>query len=68
MPDVMQFGVYHCGQCGDVELDEGGAYVAGRFYEVEVAADEGPPDEAAGPYSTWEDVLAAEEPPPWEDL
>ncbi len=74
-PDPIRGGVYQCAQCGDVELDEGAAYVAGRFYEVgALGGEETPPacedaDFTALSYSlTWEDILAGEDlPPPGEE-
>ena len=74
VPDELQFGLYQCAQCGEVEVDEGGAYVRGRFYEVGAAEAEGmtSPDEWDGPLEdyvpTWEDVLTGDESPsPFDD-
>ncbi len=67
VPDELQVGLYQCAQCGDVEVDEGGAYVRGRFYELGGNADssslddfdsDAPPEEYV---PTWEDVLAGDE-------
>lgn len=69
-PDELQFGLYQCAQCGEVEIDEGGAYVRGRFYELEKGGENSPLDEwdaaPAAPEEyvpTWEDVFAAEDSP-----
>jgi hypothetical protein len=63
-PDELQLGLYQCAQCGEVEVDKGGAYVRGRFYDL--GDDETPPldewDVASEDYvPTWEDVLASDD-------
>jgi hypothetical protein len=65
VPDELQFGLYQCAQCGEVEIDGSGAYVGGRFYEFGNGGDgsaleewEETPEE----YSpTWEDVFATDD-------
>jgi hypothetical protein len=65
VPDELQLGLYQCAQCGEVEVDEGGAYVRGRFYELEKDGENSPLDEwDAAPEEyvpTWEDVFAGED-------
>lgn len=67
VPDELQFGLYQCAQCGEVEVDEGGAYVRGRFYEFGDRECEDPtllgemdatPDDHV---PTWEDVFTGDE-------
>ncbi|MGD8717672.1 MAG: hypothetical protein PVH29_02510 [Candidatus Zixiibacteriota bacterium] len=66
-PDELQIGVYQCAQCGEVEIDEGGAYVRGRFFECGDEEDDGRGigdewDASVDDYApTWEDVFAAED-------
>jgi Zn-finger nucleic acid-binding protein len=65
VPDELQVGLYQCAQCGDVEVDEGGAYVRGRFYELASHGEDSPLDEWDAPpeeyVPTWEDVLSGDE-------
>jgi hypothetical protein len=71
VPDGLQFGLYQCAQCGEVEVDEGGAYVRGRFYELGGDGETAPPDEWDSPpedYApTWEDVFARDDSSPPSD-
>ncbi len=72
VPDELQLGLYQCAQCGEVEVDEGGAYVRGRFYEVGDDGEAASFDEWDGPpedyVPTWEDVFAGDEfTPPQEE-
>ncbi len=63
--DGIRVDLYHCDQCGEVEVDEEGAYVNGFFYE----AGNGEDDEGFGDgeeiesdeddyVPTWQDVLS----------
>jgi hypothetical protein len=65
VPDELQLGLYQCAQCGEVEVDEGGAYVRGRFYELGDEDENAPFDEWDTPpeeyIPTWEDVLAGDD-------
>ena len=65
VPDELQMGLYQCAQCGEVEVDEGGAYVRGRFYELGDEDESAPFDEWDTPpdeyVPTWEDVLAGDD-------
>lgn len=71
MPDELQFGLYQCAQCGEVEVDEGGAYVHGRFYELGDEGEATLPDEWENPpedyVPTWEDVFARDDTSPPSD-
>lgn len=65
-PDGIRVDLHHCDQCGEVEVDEEGAYVNGFFYERGTDKDgEGFGDaededdgEEADYVPTWQDVLA----------
>lgn len=65
VPDELQLGLYQCAQCGEVEVDEGGAYVRGRFYELENGGENSPLEEWDGApeeyVPTWEDVFAGDD-------
>jgi len=60
-PDGVRLDLYQCDQCGEVEIDEEGAYINGLFFERGG-------DEGAGDLEDEDDDLDEEYVPTWQEV